>query len=86
MVGIEEIEKVVKHNPIDERDYDVILGLAENRMQVENAARMIFMHPRSVSYRIRKIHDVTGLNPLYFYDLIKLVDMVKEAGYEPDFL
>ena len=83
---MKKAKRIAGHMPIDDRDYDVILGLAATRMQIEATADMVYFHPRSVSYRIKKIKDVTGLNPLDFYDLIKLVDMVKEAGYEPDFL
>lgn len=63
---------------MEERKANIILALADNRMNVSEAARALFMHRNTVEYHIRKIRQMTGLDPLNFYDLHKLVKMVSE--------
>lgn len=63
---------------MDELDMKIILELANNRMNVCEVARVLFTHRNTVNYHTKKIMRVTGLNPLDFYDLYKLVEMVRE--------
>lgn len=58
-------------------DSDIIIALADNNMNVSDTARALFMHRNTVVYHIAKIKKMTGLDPANFYDLHKLVDMVK---------
>ena len=73
----------IKRRPLDEIDYEVVLGLAANRMQVAPAAKQLHIYYNTVLYRIQKIKDLTGLDATNFYDLCELVQIAKEAGYEP---
>lgn len=66
---------------MDELDMNIILELANNRMNVCEVSRILFTHRNTVSYRISKIKRLTGLDPLNFYDLYKLVGMVNGRKY-----
>ena len=59
-------------------DMDIILGLAAHGMNVRKTARALGKHWNSVYYRIEKIRDTTKLDPLDFYDLEELLEIVKE--------
>lgn len=67
---------------MDERDKDIIITLADRDMKVSETARIMFMHRNTVVYHIQKVKRITGLDPLNFYDLQKLVSMVKEERRE----
>lgn len=60
---------------MDERDVEIILALAENNMNETKTARILFMHRNTVVYHIGKVKRTTGLDPMNFYDLHKLVQM-----------
>lgn len=66
----------VKHKPLNEMDFRLILALAENNMKATETAYALDRHRNCVMYRIDKIKRITGLDPLNFYDLHKLVEMV----------
>lgn len=59
-----------------ELDKDVILALADNRMNVSNAAYALGLHRNSVIYHIGRIYQKTGLDAQDFHDLCKLYEMV----------
>ena len=59
-------------------DKKVILTLADCNMNITQASEKLYMHRNSVVYHIKRIKKQTGLNPLNFYDLCKLVNMAKE--------
>jgi DNA-binding PucR family transcriptional regulator len=56
---------------------NIILTLADNRMNVAEVSRRLFMHRNSIDYSIRRIKELTGKDPLNFYDLHDLVLYVK---------
>lgn len=60
-------------------DKQIILKLADNRMNICEVGRILFLHRNTVSYHIGKIKKLTGLDPLNFYDLHKLVEQVKDG-------
>lgn len=69
----------MEHNykALDERDYRIILSFAKNSMREPETSWDLNVHRNTITYRIRKIKALTGLDPREFYDLIKLVDMAK---------
>lgn len=69
----------MEHNykALDERDYRIILSFAKNSMREPETSWDLDVHRNTITYRIRKIKALTGLDPREFYDLIKLVDMAK---------
>ena len=69
----------IKHRPLDERDFQIILTLAKNNMKPTETSYDLDVHRGTVMYRIDKIKSITGLDPLNFYDLHKLVEMAKGA-------
>lgn len=63
---------------MDEMDMKVILALADNDMNLSEVAREMFCHRNTAFYHVKKIQTATGLDPMKFYDLCKLVRMVKK--------
>ena len=66
-----------------ERQTEVILTLADCNMNTYETARRLYLHRTCVSYHISRIKEITGLNPLNFYDLIKLVEKSKTNEVTP---
>lgn len=58
---------------LDELDVEVIRGLADNRMNVTDTARAIHLHRNTVLYRIGRVKKKTGIDPMDFYGLCKLL-------------
>lgn len=65
---------------MNDLDRKIIRALADNSMNVSNVARELFMHRNTVVYHIEKIRLVTGLDPLNFWNLIKLVNIVDSGN------
>ena len=61
-----------------ELDKDVIVALADNRMNINDAAKALFICHQGVRYRIEKSKKSTGLDPKDFHDLCVLYAMVCE--------
>jgi carbohydrate diacid regulator len=61
---------------MDERDVKIILAIADSAINLNAAARAVFMHRNTLVYHICKIKKITGLDATDFYDLCKLVEMV----------
>lgn len=58
---------------------EVVKALADNDMVVIAAARATFYSNSSYRYQMERIYACTGLNPLKFYDLQKLLLMEVEG-------
>ena len=63
---------------MSERDKEIIIALADNRMNINKAAEASFMHRNTVVYHIGKIKQITGLDPTDFRDLCKLLEIIGE--------
>ena len=61
---------------MDERDVKIILAIADSAINLNAAARAVFMNRNTLVYHICKIKKITGLDATKFYDLCKLVEMV----------
>jgi DNA-binding PucR family transcriptional regulator len=61
------------------RQAEVIVSLAKNNLNARAVARSMFLHYQTVYYNIRMIQRNTGLNPLDFYDLCKLLPEAHEV-------
>ena len=57
----------------------VIIGYADNDMNLSRTARSIHYHPNTIRDYFPRIAKKYGLNPKKFYDLVKLVEMAKGA-------
>lgn len=70
----------VRHYPLNDMDFRVILTLAKNNMNVTDTAYELYRHRNGILYRIGKIKRITGLDPMNFYDLCKLVEMARKEN------
>ena len=59
---------------------EVILLMAEHNLKLREVARQTNYCAASIVYRAKRILKKTGLDPRCFYDLVILVDMLKEEG------
>lgn len=64
---------------LKDKDKRIILALADNGMKAKAAARQLNMHYNIVYRHMDEIYMQTDLEPRNFYDLLKLVEMVKEG-------
>lgn len=62
---------------LTENRCEIILALADCSMNVSAAARQLYMNWRSVYYQIDRIREITGKDPLKFYDLHELTLLAK---------
>lgn len=56
----------------------VVLALADCNMRANAAARKLYLDHSAVLYHVKIIKNITGKDPRNFYDLVDLVEMVKE--------
>lgn len=56
----------------------IILALADCDMNVSEVSRALYMGRSTVEYHLKRIKQLTGKNPVKFYDLCHLVLWVKE--------
>lgn len=56
----------------------IIIALADSKMNVSEVARRLYMHRNTVAYNLERIKQITGKDPLNFYDLYRLVMLAKE--------
>ena len=68
----------VRHFPLNEMDFRVIFTLAKYSMWATETAYELGKHRNGILYRVEKIKRITGLDPMVFYDLCKLVEMAKK--------
>lgn len=66
------------YKKLNEKDYELILALANHGMKCETAAKAIGMSRNSAYCRLDKIYRITGLDPRDFYDLQKLVEIANQ--------
>ena len=63
--------------------HEVILALADSGMKVSEAARKLYTSSQRIYFHIERIRNLTGKDPLNFYDLYDLVLFVKGVFYLP---
>ena len=63
---------------LSEERCKIIIALAYSRMNIAAAARQLYMHRNTVAYNLERIKQITGKDPLNFYDLYCLVMLAKE--------
>lgn len=67
-----------------ERQKECVLAYAENNMSVKATAEKSFSHYNTIVYHLQAVYNKTGLNPKNFYDLCRLVDLIKHGEEESD--
>lgn len=66
---------------LSQDQHEVILALADNGMKVSEVARKLYTSRQSIDRHIERIREITGKNPLNFYDLYDLLLFVKGVFY-----
>lgn len=56
---------------------EIILALASKDMSVRGASKILYMSDSTIYSALNRIKNITGKNPLRFYDLIYLVELAK---------
>ena len=64
---------------LTDMDKQVILSLADCNMNITEAARRMFAHRNSIEYHVKRVKKISGLDATKFYDLCKLIQIVKEG-------
>lgn len=65
---------------VSETQIGIIFALADCGLKTSRAARKLNMHRNTVIYHIEEIKKFTGLNPLNFYDMTKLLKKYKKEA------
>lgn len=60
-----------------DKEKEVILQMCEYDMNVSQVSRVMGLHWNTVMWHIEKIKQRTKLDPLRFYDLVKLREMIE---------
>lgn len=63
---------------LDWRDRECIKAYAEYNMSAVAAARGYYMHRATMHLHLKRVREKTGLDPLNFFDLVKLLELIKE--------
>ena len=66
---------------LTDKQRDIISCLAFNRMNVSFVARAMHYHRNTIVHHIKKIKEITGLDPLDFFDLQELYKMAGGEQY-----
>lgn len=57
---------------------EIIIALADNDLSITKTSIALYVHSGTVRYHLKKVRESTGLNPLKFYDLCKLLPVAKK--------
>lgn len=60
------------------KEKEIIKNLCDYDMNVSQVSRVMGLHRNTVMWHIEVIKRKTKLDPMRFYDLVKLREMVKE--------
>lgn len=69
---------------ISAQDAEIIRNMCDLNMNVSAVAENVYLHRNTVIYHLRKIAEKTGPNPMRFYDLVKLKEMVDNENGKGD--
>lgn len=65
-----------KTTELTSTEIQTIYSLAKNRLRLSKVSDITHYHRNSVMYHIGRIKMKTGLNPLDFYDMVKLIELI----------
>lgn len=65
-------------NELSGKEKEILLEFAKNDMRISPTAKNLFFNRNSVYYHLRKVKSKTNLDPLRFYDLVELVQVVRQ--------
>lgn len=61
---------------LTEVDIECVRTLAECDMSIAETARRMYMARTTIVYHLKKVKKYTGLNPMKFRDLVRLMEML----------
>ena len=70
----------MKSKSLNGLDVKTLQALADCNMNVSKTAEKLFYHRNTVVFRLNRIRSKTGLNPLVFRDLVKLMEAAEKAA------
>lgn len=73
-----------KRVELTSQDHEAIRALAKCDMNISLTARMLDVRRSTLEYRFERIRDITGLNPVRFYELHKLLNLLNLSEMEDD--
>lgn len=62
-----------------EQELKIINTLADCNMNVQKTANKLNYHRNTIVYHLEKIKEETGHDPMNFYDLVELVNLIREV-------
>lgn len=62
-------------NPLEKL---IIESMADFNLNTTDVANHLMYHRNSILYHLNKIKQFSGLDPRKFYDLVKLLELIKE--------
>lgn len=62
---------------LSDRQKEIILAMADCSMRISSVSEKLYTDRSTLDYHIAQIEKKTQLNPRNFWDLIRLVEMVK---------
>lgn len=76
------MSKETQIKALSDVDIETLVAFADNDMNITRTAKQQYRCRGSVIYHLKKVEGCTGLNPLKFYDLIRLLELcgVKMKG------
>lgn len=60
---------------LSDADIEILTAFAENDMNVTKTAKQQYRCRGNIIYHLNKGKECTGLNPLKFYDLVRLLEL-----------
>lgn len=69
---------------LSELRQNIIIALADNRMNLSKTARQMYMSRNAAVYHLEQIKKITGKDPLDFYQLYDLALCVKAERIKGD--
>ena len=62
---------------LSDMDIECVLAYAEHDMRVKAAAEKMHYHGNTIRYHLAAVEEKTGYDPRKFYELVRIVGMIK---------
>ena len=61
---------------LTEQQKSIIRSMCDNNLSIAAVARDLNYHRNAIMYHVTRIHEITGLNPQRYHDLVKLEELM----------
>ena len=72
----------VRGRKISETLLETLKAFFDNNLSISRAARAIYIHSNTLLYRLRRVKEITGLDPKKFDDAVQLSIALKMRMYQ----